>query len=356
MAKDENGLNLVLEANSAEADDEIIDLLEVVKPGKAVSKTPNADEDFSADLESMLDTMSRAEQEKAAEGGISPFPDPTPVSHKVDPHEGLDMPGMDDFDDILNALGAPPPPSSENSPDGKNAPGLPSADVMPDLDALPIAGSAAPPSPATDEELLAELGIDNPFAAPAAQSTPMPETTPVDLEGLPPDIAAPPEAPPASSKAAPSKLEEFQETDAPEITNDDALPPLLKDTPDTLDASGGQRFDDVDLNELDALLDDMLASAPASGPSPAASTPDGNREADTPESPPTHAAPVPAPEMATLRMNLEDLELTLHSLNNRIATLENQQNELYANIDKLAAEAAAKIIREELAALLKAGV
>ncbi|MCL1939430.1 MAG: hypothetical protein FWG04_02080 [Desulfovibrionaceae bacterium] len=420
MAKDEHGLNLALETDSAEADDEIVDLLEVVKPGKVVSKASDADEDFSADLESMLDTLSKAEQAKAAEENDQPFPDPTPVDHEVDPDESLDMPSMDDLDDILNALGAPtqPSPSVENA----DAPDLPPADDMPDLDAVPVAkSSAVPVAPPSEEDLLSELGLDDHFSTPVPASAPLPETTPVDLEGLPPDINA------ADSEVA---VEEFPETEMPEeedafsldtavgdiasesldmermlepslpaepeseepaqtaaedmpvITEEDVLPALVEAS---LDAPAGPRFDEVDLNELDALLDDMLASAPASGPAPAGASAvasENGPESQTGTPPETAAGSVPASgsELASLRMDMdalrrdlaalrpvdtpgpsaleakiEDMELTLHNLDSRMASLEHRQGEMYANIEKLAAEAAAKIIREELAALLEAG-
>jgi len=416
MAKDENGLNLALETDPAEADEDVVDLLEVVKPGKTLSKASDADEDFSADLESMLDTLSKAEQAKAAEEGMQPFPDPTPVDHEVDPHESLAMPAMDDFDDILNALGASPPPAAENALDEQDALDMFPATPMPDLDAVPVAQSGAvATAPKTqdalpsEEDLLAELDPELNIDAPASASAPIPETTPVDLDGLPPGIdTADPPPMPVSSEEAPAG--ELQETDVPEEgdalsldtaigdiasesldmkrapepavpvapdTEEDALPEPAEDSPDS---PGGLRFDEVDLNELDALLDDMLASAPASGPGPTASPASEQAPAISGDS----AAAEPGSELASLRMDMEtlrrdlaatrpalrgepsgspsleakveDMELTLHNLDSRITALESQHNELYANIDKLAAEAAAKIIREELAALLKAGI
>ena len=362
MAKDENGLNLVID--STEADDDVVDLLEVVKPGKVFKKS-DADEDFSADLESMLDTLSEAEQAKAAEERIQPFPDPTPVEHEVDAHESLDMPGMDDFDNILNALGAPPSPDAhveqdEQDEDEQDAMAAP----MPDLDAVPAAHSAAmpaaPKAPPSDEELLAELApelnTDSHFSAP------VPETTPVDLDGLPPGIGT--DATDATALAEADDALSLDTTTgdiASESLDMESAPepvvPAAPDTEDTEeavlpipteDASDAQRFDEVDLNELDALLDDMLASAPASGPGPTAPSEQVAQESGD-------FAAVAHPALRGMEAKVEDVELTMHNLDSRITALEKRQNELYANIDKLAAEAAAKIIREELAALLKAG-
>ena len=582
MAKDENGLDLALEDDSAEADDDVIDLLEVVKPGKATPKASDEDEDFSADLESMLETLSKAEQTKAAEEGAQPFPDPTPVDHEVDPDESLDMPGMDDLDDILNALDAP---AQDNSSKIDALPDVPDFDAgdMPDLDAVPAAQGKTVPPPPSEADLLAELGLDDAFSPPASASPDTPQITPVDLEDLPLDIsdmaheatpvqdaplaeqaadatpdaylpaaaqpqeapdalddieallaaasatnAAPPAADPekspeaiafdadfeaagsldedlltvlpdleaaavpgeegmpeaalessgdaidasearfepdqdADEDRAPDPLDttigdiasesleivrslepepvasapppdtgtptpdgladaaekDLSETDmeqtdfdatlplsarsAPGITEEDILPAAVDAA---LDSAPSSRFDEVDLNELDALLDDMLASAPASGPSPMGVSAEAARETQAePEpqlSPQEEATEEPAPvasatdsaavtaapllgsELASLRLEMdalrrdlaaarpsspltapapsaidakiEDLELTLQNLDGRIQSMEYQLNELYMNIDKFAAEAAAKIIREELSALLEAGV
>ena len=472
MAKDEHGLDLAFE----EADDEVIDLLEVVKPGKTVSKSKakasDADEDFSADLESMLDTLSKVEQAKAAEEDAQPFPDPTPVSHVVDANESLDMPSMDDLDHILNTLGAPK--QSSSSVESADVPDIPSFDDMPDLDAVPVAkSSAAPAAPLSEEDdLLAGLGLDDlddHLSTPVAASAPLPETIPVDLEGLPPDIHAadspafsasleeedlfsldtavgdiasesleiehmpkpspPPPAPaePKSAKpvqaAAPTaaaqkaaqaaaqniaqkaeqNIEQAFAQKTPAAAKEDALPPPVEAPSDS---PAAPRFDEVDLNELDALLDDMLATAPASGPKPAGAAASESGPASQTGMPPetgvsgeaavaAGAAPASSSELASLRTDMdalrrdlaamrpadtppgpsaleakiEDMELTLHNLDNRMTLLEGrqgemdsrmtsleaQQSDLHANIEKLAAEAAAKIIREELAALLKSG-
>lgn len=189
MAKDENaGVNTAPDIDSIGADDdEVIDLLEVVKPGKAVAKAPDGDEDFSADLESMLDTLSKAEQEKAAEEAAVPkFPDPTPVDHEVDHDESLELPGMDDFDDILNALGASAPESTDDG--GDEAAVLPD---LPDLDAMPVVGAPLAkeaPEPAahglsTDDDLLAEMGISLPKEDPLEDAGEHPlDAAPSDLD------------------------------------------------------------------------------------------------------------------------------------------------------------------------------
>ena len=60
-------------------DDEIVDLLQAVKPGKRVAGSPSAEEeeDFSADPEAMLDRLSNPEKSLADSERHVPLPDPT---------------------------------------------------------------------------------------------------------------------------------------------------------------------------------------------------------------------------------------------------------------------------------------
>ena len=116
-----------------DADDEVIDLLEVVKPGRKVKQdADNDDRDFGADLDAMLDGLSEA-GENSSSPHISdepaPFPDPTPVDHKVDHNETLDLPGMDDLDGLLKSLG-----DSGANDEGGSTPGLSVRSVEPDAE------------------------------------------------------------------------------------------------------------------------------------------------------------------------------------------------------------------------------
>ena len=181
-----------------DADDEVIDLLEVVKPGRKVKQdADNDDRDFGADLDAMLDGLSEA-GENSSSPHISdepaPFPDPTPVDHKVDHNETLDLPGMDDLD------------------------GLDLEDRDPDLPETAVSKPAQQFQPEADQAI-----------------------TPSPVNG---------EAP-------------------------------------------ASRFDEVDLNELDALLDDMLATAPASGPGPASAAANG-QSANGQPAPDSPTEPQPA--------------------------------------------------------------
>ena len=124
-------------------DDDIIDLLEVVKPGNAVATNKSGSmDDFSSDLDTMLENLEK--QEKAASVTGQPFPDPTPVDYAVDHNEALDLPSMNDLDSLLESLGAAP--ANEEGPDADASPAvLGAGDISDALD------SFAPYSEAGDE-------------------------------------------------------------------------------------------------------------------------------------------------------------------------------------------------------------
>jgi hypothetical protein len=217
-----------------------------------------------------------------------------------------------------------------------------------------VTPSATDPEEELPSELGPELNIDTHFSAPAAASVPIPATTPVDLDGLPPGIeAGAPTAPTVTGADDAFFLDTAVGDIASESLDMESAPEPT--VPAEAGAPGGpppDSFGEVDLNELDALLDDMLASAPASGPGPAVALV-SEQEAAAPAASGDSTA---RPALREMEAKVEDVELTMHNLDSRIAALEKRQNELQANIDKLAAEAAAKIIREELAAILKAGI
>ena len=409
-----------------DADDEVIDLLEVVKPGRKVKQdADNDDRDFGADLDAMLDGLSEA-GENSSSPHISdepaPFPDPTPVDHKVDHNETLDLPGMDDLDGLLKSLGDSsadagaeqegdlsdidpadldmpdldalpvPPPASEKKPAAKAAPPAPDDDdLLASLlaDTQPAAEKtakpAAAPVPDPDDDLFAELDLalgaddkadsssldDDLLAAAAEHIQPAAEAAAPDIDDLNPDDIAGLDAelsgsnePPLDDDAAiAAALEAFADKKtaldsaapaaampAPDLPDMDDLPPLEtgKDAPETLDfpdpdvfeqlaavpappagaaasddddgldledrdpalpeAAASEpmeqprpepdltasRFDEVDLNELDALLDDMLATAPASGPGPASAAATNGQSANGHPAPDSLTEPQPA--------------------------------------------------------------
>ena len=176
-----------------DADDEVIDLLEVVKPGRGLKQDAGGDDrDFSADLDAMLDGLSEAGEEDAAPDvpdQPTPFPDPTPVDYKVDHNETLDLPGMDDLDNLLKSFGAPGADSGKEETEDLD---LANVDLgMPDLDALPV-------SPAAPKKAAAPAAPDVAEAAPAAakpakKAVPAPEEDEL-LASLLADASAPPAA------------------------------------------------------------------------------------------------------------------------------------------------------------------
>ncbi|MDR3176898.1 MAG: hypothetical protein LBU06_10270 [Desulfovibrio sp.] len=349
-------------AQYEDADDEIVDLLEVVKPGRNVPRSGTDDADFTADLDSMLDTLSEAENTEAT--GVKNL-DPNPVTYRVNHNESLNLPDMDELEDILDSL-APddrkamikvPALSPEITPPGE--PGFP------DLDALPFSEDSgkAPASDAPDRGARAETGPGKVEASGDVLLDSMLERAEADdpslsaqdgaetdtdamidmegMEGILGDAGKPAAgaADPASGRgggtssgredasgsdpaAAADDWQDGEEgselprggrdssadtgagegagteppsaadADAPQI---DAAPPFgpgsredgdfapaagetedaaagktaLDADPPVPDADFGRTaFDEVDLVELDALLDDMLAGAPASGPGP----------------------------------------------------------------------------------------
>ena len=190
-----------------DADDEVIDLLEVVKPGRGLKQDAGGDDrDFGADLDAMLDGLSEAGVEAAAPDipdQPAPFPDPTPVDHKVDHNETLDLPGMDDLDNLLKSFGAP---GADSGTEETEDPDFADVDLsMPDLDALPaspaVSKKAAPGPVAPDFESAAPAAV---AAKPAKKAIPAPEEDEL-LASLLADASAPPAAA-KSGKPAPPAL------------------------------------------------------------------------------------------------------------------------------------------------------
>lgn len=292
MPKNKNDGQLDAKARNttgiADNNEEIVDLLQVVKPGKGPENHAPAEQevDFSADLEAMLNSLSEAEKKAAEEEeGITPFPDPTPVDHEVNPDESLDLPGMDEIDKLLEDLGAEDLVELSHKDGVTPAVGTGSGanalhiDAIDELDALPVQNddSGVGHAPAKKVE------IDDDF-----------------LHSLPPD----PEKPMSlKNHVANAKAKGEKAVEAP-VTADNPAPESATDD-DTVDivdfgeaadidhsllmeeeppaapgkapqekarkSDGGGKTaparDEVDLNELDALVDNVLASAP--GPVPA---------------------------------------------------------------------------------------
>lgn len=235
-----------------DADDEIIDLLEVVKPGKQTASDAE-DVDFSKDLESMLDSLSEAEKAKAAS-----FPDPTPVDHAVDHNESLDMPGMDDLDELLQSLGADSPQKAGADAD------LPADDEkdIPDLDAAPLAGKGKG-ADSDDDDFDALLG--------ALDLKPARQTAEAEIDAILPvdDILGDLDKMDAGQPAAPS-------IDIPDDSaSEDSADAASGKSPATKADAGVQAAPDDDFDsELEAILgpartgkaDELSAADPGAEP------------------------------------------------------------------------------------------
>lgn len=368
-------------ANIPLDDEDILDLTVVAEPGSQQTapldgppEPGDPDADFGVDLDALLDSMGAdaatpspapatpAVPESPASPVAAPIADQTPVDHKVDPDEEMALPEMSDIDSLLAELGAASP------------------------DAPPQAESAA------DEEM-------PPVAAEPAPSVPMAE-----FDGIL-----------AQARAAEAqKAEEEKAALAAAV----AAPKPVAAPLGAPDADDGE---DLDLNELDALLDDILAAAPemsvpASEPPATAPTaaPDLEAAAETQfpdeaaSSPlPADAAVIPVPDQALMPALAVDpaalsaLESRLQKLEESVDILETEEipeamidglidaklgakieeilaenspfiarivkeiraqiaegtlefsEQFTVNMEKMAAAAAAKVIREEIAGVLQ---
>ncbi len=284
------------------ADDDILELTDVVAPGNPLPKEapkaqaspvgdPSLGADFGADLDALLDSLG-AESQVAApapQSGQTPIPapiaDPTLADHTVDPNEELKLPELSDIDLLLQELGvseAAAPAAAPAAPAPAKA--QPVLDDLPD-DLAAMISEAAPKAPPAEAKAVA--------AAPQpAAAQPVPDDLPDDLAAMISE-AAPKAAPaitiaaaPPPKPASPSALDGLPD-DLAAMINEAAPKAAPEPAPEPEAASGN---DGIDLNELDALLDDMLATAPSPGPAPAEN---GAAAAPRPE---PQAAPAPAME------------------------------------------------------------
>ena len=253
-------------AQEIPVDDDILDLLEIVKPGKPMSpeKAPSADDDFSAGLDAMLDDLARKEQE--------PFPDPTPVDREVDVNEELALPNMNDIEDLLQSIGAKTDEQKEETEEeneeeeqGEQDTPLESAVTM--GDSLDLGDPAfLPDMPTLDPDAVNRKDTRDGMAAALSQAL---EALDMPKQGTAPE----PE----------SLVDELLAPTAPESTPaDDLLEGLLPDA----EPSPSTPADDL-LNELLAATEAAIPSAPPVDPLHDADLvpmPAGNAGADVPAS------------------------------------------------------------------------
>lgn len=298
-----------------------------------------------------------------AEAGVVGEANIAPAAPAVDDNASVDD-FLAEFADVDNIV----------QPDGAAVPSVSSIDgATVDADDLLAELQIAVEPVAAEDDLLAELksvmGGD-----PAAEAAPAPETpaAPVDpfeaaMAAAAPAAADPFEAAMAAAKPAPADpfeaamaaAEPVAEPVAPLVEEDLADLAEVALAPEAPAAEGPLAAED--LQQLDALLDDILQPGSASGPAPAeAETPAAPApQAVMPEETAAAASSVVAAPVDTAALAAELLaddgpllatvrDLVRQELEERMAALEER---LTQNLDKSAAQAAAQIIREEIAAL-----
>ncbi|GHV51109.1 hypothetical protein FACS1894168_3060 [Deltaproteobacteria bacterium] len=411
-------------ANNSPADDEeILDLTEVAEPGKPVDAIAQdatslgaADPkgDFGADLDALLDSLSPGAPAVEAPNApavasppetpfvptkpvAAPIEDQVPANHPIDPHEAMGVPEMADIDALLAELGAavpedaaatpeavtadPSDTAAAPTPDSTVAQALPSPKAAEAASAAVSAIPAVPASPAGApiadfEGILAQ--------AQAADKQKAAEETAARIASVTPTPA------PAAKAAQPVALSQPVIPPQPVIQ----AQPVASSLPAAADA---EEREALDLNELDALLDEIVAIAPkmkapaesAPAPAPVSAPPAEEGEDDEVIAVPDMALMPPfEPDPALLArlQRLEDAVEVLETVNNNqisdemvqdmvekkiamllepghplmekiissvIAVMMGEGDDTFrVNLEKMSAAAAAKVIREEIAALM----
>ena len=382
--------------------DDIIELTDIVEEGKLPLEDTGkglTDASFEDELDSMLadvPELSAAEKELAAMAGpVAATAYTAPAASAGDDDladldsllEGLDdnpdvkppapktvVPAVDDNASVDDFLAEFADVDNIVQPDGAAVPSVSSIDgATVDADDLLAELQIAVEPVAAEDDLLAELksvmGGD-----PAAEAAPAPEApeAPADpfeaaMAAAAPAAADPFEAAMAAAKPAPADpfevamaaAEPVAEPVAPLVEEDLADLAEVALAPEAPAAEGPLAAED--LQQLDALLDDILQPGSASGPAPAeAETPAAPApQAVMPEETAAAASSVVAAPVDTAALAAELLaddgpllatvrDLVRQELEERMAALEER---LTQNLDKSAAQAAAQIIREEIAAL-----
>ena len=292
--------------NTAETDDQIIDLTELIEKGEVPANDPSeqpqaaaapeveADQEaLNAHLRGLNDGSSAADAEIddllaqmdiKDEGQSDPndvaldFSAPsTQTDHPIDPNEQLLMPGMGDVDNLLNALDIPPQP----------------AEKEPEVAAPASAKQAA--SQATNQA--ADDAVDallNDFhaAAPAPQAPAEPQNNIPDLDELL-----------ASVNTAPAT---GNSSDIDDLLNAANLAPAQPEPAAAPSAAQNPAFSNDDLDSLLAAVagGGAPSSSQAASPAPQAAAP----------APAPQPAPIPAPAPAASPDMPADLGVDIDSL------------------------------------------
>lgn len=371
----------------------IIELTDIVEEGKLPNDAANkSDTSFEDELDALFGDTDSDDGNNDFENG-----------HRVDPNEELSMPDMSDVDDLLKDLN----PADHDTMETIVPPPVEGmdeilADILPDdpPDIDQIVSEATTDANEIDDldALLAEMGNEDGTAKPAAESSTQAQSTMQaepeaqdDIEDLIASMDAKAEAKPAPKDPAAKQAKPEPEKLEPETLEPEALEPELKPA-----ATG-----ESNLEELDALIDDIMSpnDAPEAKVSeeaapnvvkqqappvekaeeveeitevtevveedkqPVAAAPTPEAEPQKPDAPAPAATPTEAADLDSLTKQLTDGPLLVaiqniakqeveRQLDEKLKELEQKiETQLISNLDKAAASAAAKVIREEIAAL-----
>ncbi|MDR2503128.1 MAG: hypothetical protein LBD82_01890 [Deltaproteobacteria bacterium] len=277
------------------ADEEIIELTDIVKPGQAAGARPGAGpgdaaperavaggspqeegpkeevkaekNEFGADFDALMqfDALLRKEVTGGKEEeqpkdplkvSAAPVTDPTPAGHVVDPNEELSLPPLSDLDSILKELGVSDTPGKD-----RPTPPTPPQAVSTPPAPPPVAPAAPPAAPSAPAP-----AVTAPVSSPVAPSAPVVSAAPPQVAAPPPPVAtaAVTVAPPAPPAAAQTQMEQLDLAALAAGVAAAQAAPAQSVPAAPLAAPAAAASDDVDMAGLDTLLDTVLAAAPRS--------------------------------------------------------------------------------------------
>lgn len=248
--------------NTAE---EIIDLTELIEkgavpasgdaaqPAPAQNAAPQADAaDASAlnansphlkgEIDELLDSVGLSDAEVSKEPLDFAAPS-APTNRPVDPNEELQMPGMDDIDNLLESLNIPPQPDNREAPQEIAGTDHDVDDLLNALSSPPLAQKAAQPEPDVADLL-------------SAGNTPSSSAQESDLEDLLRAGMATPPLPPDPKPAAKAPASSSAPQESADISEDD-LDALLSSVAGHVPPPDGQTAQSLS-SDMAADLDSLL--------------------------------------------------------------------------------------------------
>lgn len=270
--------------NTAE---EIIDLTELIEKGvvpasgnaaqssPAQNAAPQADASalnansphLKGEIDELLDSVGLSDAEVSKEPLDFAAPS-APTNRPVDPNEELQMPGMDDIDNLLESLNIPPQPDNREAPQEIAGTDHDVDDLLNALSSPPLAQKAAQPEPDVADLL-------------SAGNAPQSSAQESDLEDLLRAGMATPPLPPDPKPAAKAPASSSAPQESADISEDD-LDALLSSVAGHVPPPDGQTAQSLSSDmaaDLDSLLgqnDDGAApqsSAKKETPAPTDETP-----------------------------------------------------------------------------------